>query len=548
MRLRGIAFISMFLLWLIGCGSNGVNIDKMDLAESLMGSKPDSSLLLLEDIKIESLKGDKEKARYALLKSMALDKNYIDTTTFEVLEPAIEYYLKKGNPDDKLRTYYYQGRIYQNRGDDDSAMQSFICGKEYFQSRDTLTMANLLVAQASIQYTTYNFNDYIKNKLEAARLYSSIGRDDYELLSLLSAMDASMLNVDKHLADSIMSVVRKKKHYNSEFDADFMPYLLSYTLRYGDKENLLEILHHYDSVDLHDADINLVIAEAYSELHDPGNAKRFFDSIPSNDRITTSLKYLAVKPDILEMNGDLGGALEAYKDYQAVSDSIHLNIFSHDLLFAEQRHELEKSNLIQLQKRNNIIWIFLCAVLVLIVIVVIVYYRYKIGRNEIERQTLVAENLSHKIKQLEDESEVLKGILESREGLSKPVEDAIKIRVEMLNGLLATHISENASYAKPYGAWKDRLVQDKNEFMDTTRLAFKASHPKFIEYLEQHGLTDSEINYVCLYAIGLNGKEVGEYIQLKRHYHVSSDIRKKLGLDEHSTNIGIYIRKLMKNL
>lgn len=84
--------------------------------------------------------------------------------------------------------------------------------------------------------------------------------------------------------------------------------------------------------------------------------------------------------------------------------------------------------------------------------------------------------------------------------------------------------------------------------MDSTRLAFAASHPKFMEYLEQHGLSMYEINYLCLYAIGLRGKEVGNYIQIKRHYIISHEIRKKLGIDEHETNIGLYIRKLMRNL
>ena len=36
--------------------------------------------------------------------SMALDKNYIDTTTFDIIQPAIDYYLSKGNADEKLRT------------------------------------------------------------------------------------------------------------------------------------------------------------------------------------------------------------------------------------------------------------------------------------------------------------------------------------------------------------------------------------------------------------------------------------------------------------
>lgn len=109
-------------------------------------------------------------------------------------------------------------------------------------------------------------------------------------------------------------------------------------------------------------------------------------------------------------------------------------------------------------------------------------------------------------------------------------------------------IAQNDCYAEPYNKWIETLHNDKQKFMDSTRLAFAASHPKFMEYLEQHGLSMYEINYLCLYAIGLRGKEVGNYIQIKRHYIISHEIRKKLGIDEHETNIGLYIRKLMRNL
>ena len=66
------------------------------MAENLMSTKPDSALTLLKNIPVTNIKGEEIAARYALLKSMALDKNYIDTTTFDVLQPAIDYYLKKG--------------------------------------------------------------------------------------------------------------------------------------------------------------------------------------------------------------------------------------------------------------------------------------------------------------------------------------------------------------------------------------------------------------------------------------------------------------------
>ena len=53
---------------------------------------------------------------------------------------------------------YCQGRIYQNKGDDDMAMQCFILGKEHCKGiSDTLTLANLMVAQASIQYSIYKY-------------------------------------------------------------------------------------------------------------------------------------------------------------------------------------------------------------------------------------------------------------------------------------------------------------------------------------------------------------------------------------------------------
>lgn len=58
----------------------------LDHAESIMETHPDSALAKLSGIKPESLSESKQKARHALLLSMALDKNYIDTTKFDVLQ------------------------------------------------------------------------------------------------------------------------------------------------------------------------------------------------------------------------------------------------------------------------------------------------------------------------------------------------------------------------------------------------------------------------------------------------------------------------------
>lgn len=588
---RTLVIVMVSVIILTACERHTHAWKQMDIAEKQMNAKPDSALAVLNDIPTSDIKGKETSARYALLKSMALDKNYIDKTTFDILQPAIDYYLKHGSPDDQLRTYYYQGRIYQNQGNNDLAMQSFIRGKEFGQeTSDTLALANLMVAQATIQYQIYKIDDFIENNLEAANLYRAIGRTDYELLNLVNVVDGGILNNDRTLTDSVWSIVKQRVNENPDLSPIIVPYELSYVLKFGDKEDVIDILNHFESIDSINDVIKLNIAEAFYKIGDGRHAKRFLEAIPIKSQFRSSLKYLALKPDILEMNGDLAGALQAYKDFYTTMDSIHMGIFSHDLLFAQSRHEMEKANLIEKQRSERLIRSILFIVFIFLINTGYIYYRYRTGQiksklddkekvrlqleqenlkkaNEklelerhnailekqtaelaCERQALVAENLRLKITQLENESETLKEVLDKQKDLAKPIEDAIKVRIEMLNGLLASRISDNDSYAEPYGIWKDQIIQDKDKFMNTTRLAFKASHPKFIEYLEQHELSESEINYVCLYAIGLRGKEVGEYIQMKRHYHISSDIRKKLDIDEHQTNIGIYVRKLMKRL
>lgn len=370
-------------------------------------------------------------------------------------------------------------------------------------------------------------------------------------------MEGGILSGNKNLADSILSVTQAKLRENPEFSSYFAPYMLSYAIKFGDQEDIRRSLNCYNSTDSIDDITKVNVALAYSKIGDVDNAKRFLYAVPPSSEIRTTLKFLAIEPGILEQDGDFEAALKAYREYNSTLESFHLDIFSHDLLFAKERYDLEKSNLQTLRERDRYIWLSVCVAFALLIIAGYIYYRYRLSKAKIlleeqenerlqleqdnlrrknenlelrnnqtelekknleqaneklalerhnavlekqtavlecERQSLVAENLRLKISQLEDESSSLKEILEERKDLAKPIEEAIKIRIEMLNGLLATQITENEAYAKPYGAWRDRLTKDKDEFMNTTRLAFKASHPRFIEYLETHGLTDSEIN------------------------------------------------------
>lgn len=568
---------------LVGCEKRTGAWKQMDIAENLMTTSPDSSLTILNRIDLDKLGSKEECARYALLKSMALDKNYIDTTTLDILLPAIEYYSYHGSVDDKLRTLYYQGRIYQNNSDFDRAMQSFLKAEDLKNDiKDTITYANLLVAQGILYYRSYQMDDYVSNNLNAAKLYRKIGNVRYQQSSLIKALDGSLAKSDKRLSDSLMSIVDSLEVFVPESKEDMSLVKMTYEIDFGSKASIEAMLDSITDFSTIGDEAKLNMSIGYLRLNKTGKAKDIFELIDSCGFVGQSIKYQMTKACVLEANGKYVEALAAYKSYFAAIENENSKIYSQKTLVAQERHDLILANLYEKQSKDKLIWFSLCVFLSLTILIGFISYCLRLGkikrelaekeqsrlklenenlqkqnsvlelekhnaRLECEKQSLETENMRLKISQLEDEGENLKKLLKKTE-LSRPIIEAIQERIGMLNGLLAAQITENESYSKPYDVWINKVTEDKDNFMNSTRLAFKASHTKFIQYLEDHGLNEMEINYVCLYAIGLRGKEVGEYIQIKRHYHISSDVRKKLGLCEQETNLGIYIRSLMKKL
>ena len=134
---------------------------------------------------------------------------------------------------------------------------------------------------------------------------------------------------------------------------------------------------------------------------------------------------------------------------------------------------------------------------------------------------------------------------------NRPDEKAMSVirhRLSVLDKVIASRISSDEKLYQSSEEEINVLMEDREEFLCSTKIVFEESHPKFIAYLQEKGLTDWEIGYCCLYTLGLKGKDIGEYIQKKRHYIISHEIRQKLSLGKHETNISIYLRNLLLDL
>ncbi len=579
--------VSAVLLAVIGCDRAASLHGSLDTAEKLMEQRPDSALTILNALDDSNLNGKRDKARYALLKSMALDKNYVDTTTFDVLQPAIDYFLSEGTPDEKLRTYYYQGRIYQNRNDRDRALHSFMRGLDLVKDcKDSLSIARTLVAEGGLYADFYDFLVSSESYLKAADIYNKKSLDYLEFDCLTSALDGLMIIKNKEKIDSVMNLLDNFVSLDDQQQNLLQSLKITYIYIFGSNRDVrVEIDRRSNdrAVLSNEANEILNFARAYNKLGDNDRAIQYFDYLDKIGADYDTLKYLSIKFPILEALGQYKDALTAYKDFSYRCEVINSGKFEQKSRSMEEKHQMELKAEREAEKIRKLTWTFIgCLVFLImgIVILSLLMRRNKIMKElavqkahavelenknlkterekltleninlqlERDNKTLEAENLMHRVETLESESENLKELLQNKEDMPEEVRKAIQTRIEMLNSYLASQISDHKEFEKAYDDWVTDLTADKEQFMNSNRLAFQASHPRFIKYFEDHGLTTAEINYVCLYAIGLRGKDVGTYMKMRSHVNISSAIRKKLGIDRHETNIGIYVRKLLKTL
>ena len=152
--IRTIAVVAI-IVFVSSCGSKESNLI-MDTADAVMWTRPDSALAALESIDTLNLRTKAQRARYSLMYTMALNRNWIDTADLRVIQPAARYYERHGSKDDKMKMYYYLGTVYHSADDLDSAIESYIRAKEYSTGSDNYMFRGLISSAISDVYAQNN--------------------------------------------------------------------------------------------------------------------------------------------------------------------------------------------------------------------------------------------------------------------------------------------------------------------------------------------------------------------------------------------------------
>ena len=516
----------------------------LDDVQTYMDEQPDSALTILHAIDTSSIATKKIEAKYALLLSQALDKNYIDLQSDSIIAPAVRYYDNHGSAEEKMKTLYYRGRIAMNAQKYEDAISYFTKAARYADKVcDKVAVGRIYAAQANIYNIYFDIEKTIKSAELAAEYYLA-GRDTIKYLNAIRMVTSQYLYQDSIKVAENLEITRSYwNNLNSQLKSYYYSNLLINS-NTASRERIEEILETYFDEIRDSSKIRwFPVAEAYYTI---GNLDKAMESLEIHklyNRDSTSALYCHTYALVNDMAGNISEALDGYKGYFKATDRLHGSAYTSNVRFIEERYrnEIELYEARHQKERTALISIIglLCTIIIIFLTL------RKLNIRTIEKKQMEIEML--KFEQLyaeaEAEKEVLSQMLENA-SISSSTKNIIFKRLEILNTVVVSHLSSRNSDIRKAREKLDDLISDRDAFIQSTRMTIEESCPEFLRRLHSYGLDNDEIDICCLYAIGMKGKDIKAYTGQSRLYIQSAGIRHKLGLEESDTNLSIYIRDM----
>ena len=177
MKTRTAIFWLALLLGFCACSDKKGLTDTLHRAEALMNEYPDSALQLLRALPVADMHQAGNRARYALLYSQALDKNYIDETNDSLINIAVDYYRTTDDVRSKFLAFYYRGRVYANGGDFLRATSNYMEAEQLADAVNDGYLQGLLYAEMGRIYRLcYDYSKSLEAHQKAAECYERAGK------------------------------------------------------------------------------------------------------------------------------------------------------------------------------------------------------------------------------------------------------------------------------------------------------------------------------------------------------------------------------------
>ncbi len=549
-------WILFVLLLTHACSMSHTQDALLQSADSLMKSRPDSALIILESISSEKLSNPADRAKYALLFTQAQDKNYIVHTSDSLIRIAVDYYDSINNKDLAAKAHFYHGRVCQSMKNAPEAIKQYsrvlsmvektgnyelTCMSQgnmaqIFYQQDLLKKADSLFRQVELLSTQHNDSSRLAVALRTRGEICMEKGDQDEALTVLEKayFISQMLNnkkIERMVVGSLSSLYSRM---NNGCTAETFAW---------------KFLQLSDSNQQYGA--YLLLGDAYFK-QEKFDSSAFYvsKSLPANNPETRQGAYMRLS-DIARISGDFERAIRMEDSANVYKNLVHLS--KQTIAVVESQKETQSQNLMQAIEENLISYRYIVGILfaVFILILTLLVFRKRKQRLESEKKQIdlqsqrrqLEDNLQQKNTEIHDlrlEIDKYELAHKNTESLLNEITELEKEKKRLRQHFLEqtevyAKIKRMTTYYKKYSDWNEELkLNDWNELM---------SIPDLIEWFPKscqqatEVLTEKEIQVSCLLKIGLTVIEISVVMRRSRdaiNKHVKN-IMNKLGYSEEMT-------------
>ena len=572
-----IAFLVFTLFIISGCNkASGGKVytqrsvkELMDSAEQIMNDNPSQALNLLDSIDSKIIRSRASQARYALLYSETMYKNYIKAPNDSLIMIAVRYYSIGKDIDNLFRSYYCLGCIYSDLNLIADAAVVLSQAEQLSIKIDDDYRIGLLYSQLGNVYSkSYDFQRAKDCYLKAVDHYGIVGKEKHKIYALSDVGGCSMQENDYDAANSIFEKVQKWAELNSDSDllSSCLLNRLICSLKKQELSKADSILNTYlDVFGYPEKPSALLKLSHYYIAKDKIDTAQMLINRVKNNSISHDPVYMSYLESVIqEKIGNPDSALVIYKYSIELQNKNLQSRLDQPIVGAQKEYykTLAEAESLKVSHNHIIIYSLFCFIgLLLIIVVQTTHFRKIKTENEKQNYLLTISELKRNESSNNETINLLNSKVNHLFGKQYSLLEDIYYKMMMLDNNIKYKVSDstdesikaekyNKKTVRFYRQMKDifediksnKNQEELNKIIDTTynKVMTRLSHKKL-------GLTNEELLILRLSILGMTVRFISDITGTSQKNIYQKRSRTIERVSRKQPELAIEVVRLLKN-
>ena len=565
---NNIALIILLIAFLsVACNERQSNNRQLILADSLMQSRPDSALCILQDISMEKLTTQADSAYYVLLLTQARDKNYVVQTDDSLIRYAVAYYDKTNDVRMQAKAHYYWGCVYRDMNRQAEAIREFLIAAPLTEKAKEKRQLGLVYNNIGFIYNIQGFNEKADSIYQLMEVIAQEVKDTVlwsEALSRQASINlmkgGNYFSMTEQKLLNAFVVADKMEHNGLKADISASLSNLYSRMNQGEKALYyakLNLSLRKDTARSYHA--FLILGDAYYKCEQYDSAIFYLNkSLMSKDYGKKAGAYMRLA-DIAMIQGNAALSVELERNSSAYKDSLYKfrrSVVANEMIEAETDAHTMLQKIYYKGRLNMYLYAFILITAMIIIVALSLYKRYRRKNDLLQKDKQQLEKVNQDLSQhyANLQTDITEKDLEI-ENLRKELashqideEERAKLQAELDEMILKRRtLAKEAFLHSPLYAKMQAIIQDYQDRDESDEEISDQEWQEFVVGMDvqwnnaitdlcvRYQLSKEELHLVCLNLAGFPFSHLEYLLHLSRRtlYRKKSALLKRIGAEQN---------------